>query len=150
GDAANAAAPPQAAAPSATLPPADASVPPAPGISGDAIIARSTTGDIKYRDRRLLVLYFDMSSLPPGDLIRAYSAANQYLGQQMQASDLVALMAFQNGAVRVKLDFTGDRARLQDALEKMIFGEDTDGDGIPDQVDTGTAFGQDDAEFNIL
>jgi hypothetical protein len=31
-----------------------------------------------------------------------------------------------------------------------VFGEDKDGDGIPDTLEEGTAFGQDDAEFAIL
>jgi len=41
----------------------------------EARIAVSTPGDIKYRNRRLVVLYFDMTALPPADLSRAYSAA---------------------------------------------------------------------------
>src|SRR5206468_10705473 len=54
-------------------------------------------------------------------------------------------------AVRVKQDFTDNRAQLLDVIAKLVFGEDADGDGIPDNTaDIGTAFGQDDAEFNIL
>ncbi len=35
-------------------------------------------------------------------------------------------------------------------IQTLIFGDDKDGDGIPDSADAGTAFGQDDAEFSIL
>jgi len=35
-------------------------------------------------------------------------------------------------------------------IQTLIFGDDKDGDGIPDNTDIGTAFGQDDAEFSIL
>ena len=69
----------------------------------------------------------------------------------MQAPDLLAIMSFEGGAVRVKQDFTDDREQLRDVISRMIFGNDQDGDGIPDTTtDIGTAFGQDDAEFNIL
>ena len=64
--------------------------------------------------------------------------------------DLVAIMTFQGGAVRVKQDFTDDRGRLREVIQTLIYGDDQDGDGIPDNPDTGTAFGQDDAEFNIF
>ena len=59
-------------------------------------------------------------------------------------------MTFSGGAVRVKQDFTDDRAQLREVIQTLIFGDDKDGDGIPDAADIGTAFGQDDAEFNIL
>jgi VWFA-related protein len=113
-------------------------------------ISPSAPGDIRYRDRRLLVLYFDLSAMPPNDLVRAYGAGQKFIATQMTAQDLVAIMTFQGGAVKVKHDFTGDRAQLQEVFETLIYGDDKDGDGISDATDTGTAFGQDDAEFNIL
>jgi VWFA-related protein len=113
-------------------------------------ISPSAPGDIRYRDRRLLVLYFDLSAMPPNDLVRAYGAGQKFITTQMKAQDLVAIMTFQGGAVKVKHDFTGDRAQLQEVFDTLIYGDDKDGDGISDATDTGTAFGQDDAEFNIL
>jgi VWFA-related protein len=113
-------------------------------------ISPSAPGDIRYRDRRLLVLYFDLSAMPPNDLMRAYGAGQKFIATQMKAQDLVAIMTFQGGAVKVKHDFTGDRAQLQEVFDTLIYGDDKDGDGISDATDTGTAFGQDDAEFNIL
>jgi VWFA-related protein len=107
-------------------------------------------GDTRYRDRRLLVLYFDLTAMPPADQMRAYAAAQTFIDTQMQPSDLLAVMTFGGGAVRVKQDFTADRGALRDVLQTLIFGDDKDGDGIPDNTDIGTAFGQDDAEFSIL
>ena len=107
-------------------------------------------GDARYRDRRLLVLYFDLTAMPPPDQARAYVAALKFIDTQMHPSDLLALMTFGGGAVRVKQDFTSDRAQLREVVQTLIFGEDKDGDGIPDNTDIGTAFGQDDAEFSIL
>src|SRR5260221_5958999 len=113
-------------------------------------ISPSAPGDIRYRDRRLLILYFDLSAMPPPDLMRAYAAGRKFIATQMKAQDLVAIMTFQGGAVKVKHDFTGDRAQLQEGFDTLIYGDDKDGDGISDATDSGTAFGQDDAEFNIL
>ena len=89
--------------------------------------------------------------MPPPDLMRAYTAARTFIASQMKPQDVVALMTFQGGAVRVKRDFTDNRADLQEALEALIYGEQRDADDLPDATtDVGTAFGQDDAEFNIL
>lgn len=107
-------------------------------------------GDTRYRDRRLLVLYFDLTAMPPADQARAYTAALKFIDTQMQPSDRLAIMTFGGGAVRVKQDFTGDRALLREVVQTLIYGDDKDGDGIPDNTDIGTAFGQDDAEFSIL
>ncbi len=116
-------------------------------------ITAERPGDIKYQDRRLLVLYFDMSAMPPPDQLRAITAAEKFVRTQMRAADRIALMRFDSGAVRVMSDFTGDRARLMSILETMIVGEaqgfdeTTSDDSTPD---TGAAFGQDDSEFNIF
>jgi VWFA-related protein len=74
-------------------------------------ISASPAGEIRYRNRRLLVLYFDLSAMPPADQARAYSAARKFLAEQITAQDLVAVMTFQGGAVRVKQDFTSDARR---------------------------------------
>jgi VWFA-related protein len=113
-------------------------------------IAIPPPGDTRHRDRRLLVLYFDLTAMPPGDQMRAYAAAQTFIDAQMQPSDVMAIMTFGGGAVRVKQDFTADRGALRDVIQTLIFGDDKDGDGIPDNTDIGTAFGQDDAEFSIL
>src|SRR5207253_4954630 len=48
-------------------------------------------------------------------------------------------------------DFSGDRRVLQEVVETLIYGETRDANDLQDQeTDVGTAFGQDDAEFNIL
>jgi VWFA-related protein len=138
-----------------TAPPAPVAPPPAAAASTvpsttDAKIASSPPGDIRYRNRRLLVLYFDMTAMPPPDLLRAYNAARKFINTQMTVDDLVAVMAFQGGGVRVKQDFTDDRPGLLEVVQTLVFGKDTDGDGIPDTLEEGTAFGQDDAEFAIL
>ncbi len=141
------------ATPEATLPPVS---PPPAAAAGtvpsttDAKISSAQPGDIRYRNRRLLVLYFDLTAMPPPDLLRAYNAARKYINTQMTPADLVAVMGFQGGGVRVKQDFTDNRPQLLEVIQTLVFGEDKDGDGIPDTLEEGTAFGQDDAEFAIL
>jgi VWFA-related protein len=112
-------------------------------------IASPPPGDIRYQDKRLLVLYFDGSSMGPADQIRAYANALKFIDTQMTRSDLIAIMAFQNGAVSVKTDFTDDKEKLREVIGILIYGDDQNNDGIPDHPE-GTAFGQNDAEFNIF
>src|SRR5262245_3603290 len=38
-------------------------------------ISAARPGDVRYKDRRLLALYFDMSAMPPPDQFRAFIAA---------------------------------------------------------------------------
>jgi VWFA-related protein len=124
--------------------------PPTPLEGQPAIISTPPSGGIRYQDRKLLVLYFDTSSMFGADLIRAYLNARKYVESQMSPSDVMAIMEYKGGAVRVRQDFTDDRPRLVEIINKMIYGEDQDGDGFPDNPELGTAFGQNDAEFNIF
>jgi VWFA-related protein len=114
-----------------------------------AEISSGSPGEIRYQGRRLLILYFDSTALPPSDLIRAYNAAMQYVETQMAPADLMAVMSYGGGGVRVRQDFTDNRERLQYVIRAVVYGEDRDGDGLPDPVDGG-AFGQGDAEFTIF
>ena len=84
--------------------PSPATPAPLPAAASPAVqptIAGSAPGDIKYRNRRLLVLYFDVTALPPADLLRACAAAQTFVDTQMTPADLVAITAFSGGAVRV-------------------------------------------------
>ena len=114
-------------------------------------IAPERPGDVRYRDRRLLALYFDMVAMPIPDQLRALDAAQKFIRTQMTPADLVAIMMFDNGAVRVLQDFTEDRERLLSIIETMAVGEDENVTVTDDSsADTGAAFGQNDAEFNIF
>ena len=111
-------------------------------------MAPEGAGDIRYRDRRLLALYFDLTAMPVPDQLRAFNAARKFVRSQMTTADLMAIMAFTNGAVQVLQDFTDDRTKLLGIIETLIVGEDED---APNEAsDTGAAFGQNDAEFNIF
>lgn len=115
-------------------------------------ISPETPGDVRYRDRRLLALYFDLTAMPPPDQIRAFNAAKKFVRTQMTSADLLAIMAFTSGSVQVLQDFTADRAQLLGVLETLIVGEDENAPGgdSASASDTGAAFGQNDSEFNIF
>src|SRR5579863_3724022 len=51
-------------------------------------IAPETPGKIRYRDRRLLALYFDMTAMPPLDQLRALDAAKKFIRKQMTGAAL--------------------------------------------------------------
>jgi VWFA-related protein len=116
-------------------------------------IAPEPPGDIRYKDRRLLALYFDMTSMPIPDQLRALNAARKFIRTQMAKPDLVAIMKYSGAAVQVLDDFTDDRDELEKTIQTIIAGE---GQGFDETAadesaaDTGAAFGQDDAEFNIF
>ena len=64
------------------------------------------------RDRRLIVLFFDLTSLQNDDLTRSTNAAKKFLHEQMTAADLVGVVAFGN-QLHVVADFTNDRDLLR-------------------------------------
>jgi VWFA-related protein len=115
-------------------------------------IAPEKPGDLKYKDRRLLVLFFDLTSMPIPDQVRAQKEAQKFLKNQMTPSDLVAIMTFSSD-VKVVQDFTDDRDLLNKDIKSMVIGE---GQGFDESTsddstsDTGAAFTQDDSEFNIF
>ena len=116
-------------------------------------IAPENPGTIKYKDHRLLALYFDMTSMPPADQVRALGAAEKFIRTQMTPADLLSIMRYSGSGVDVLQDFTDDRNRLLSIVETLIVGE---GQGLDENSDdssasdTGAAFGQDDGEFNIF
>ena len=113
-------------------------------------IAPETPGDIKYRDKRLLALYFDLTAMQIPDQLRALAAAQKFVSTQMTPADLMAIMTFSSGSVQVLQDFTDDRRRLLSIIETLAVGEDENATSTDNQADTGAAFGQNDAEFNIF
>ena len=103
-------------------------------------------GDSRYRDRRLLVLFFDLMNVSPPDQLRAFTAADKFIRTQMKVPDLVAIMSFAGGSVKVLQDFTNDQDALFAVLQKLMYPDDDEND----TADTTAAFGQDTGEFNIF
>ena len=108
------------------------------------------SGDARFRNRRLIILFFDLSEPYNAAQERMFTGASAYLDGQMTEADLVAILTYRGGAVRVKQDFTDDRRALTGVLDVLENGEDADGDGVLDFSDFSSAFGQNDGEFNVF
>src|SRR5664280_219043 len=116
-------------------------------------IAPEAAGEIRYKDHRLLALYFDMTSMPQADQMRALEAAKKFIRTQMTAVDLVAILRYSGSSVDILEDFSADRNHLLSILETMVVGEGQEGAEVANDdssSDTGAAFGQDDNEFNMF
>jgi VWFA-related protein len=116
-------------------------------------IAPETPDKDRYRNRRLLAFYFDMTTMAPDAQLRALTAAQTFIRKQMTSADLIAILRYEGGSVDILQDFTADRNRLLSILETMIVGEGQNSADTTDDAssaDTGAAFGQDDSEFNIF
>jgi VWFA-related protein len=111
------------------------------------------------RDRRLLVLFFDLTSMESDDLIRAHDAAQKFLDKQMTAADLVSIVVYGN-RLSVWADFTNDRKVLAKAVSHLT---DTASSQLADnpyaaaqngeydvQEYTGAAYTADETEFNVF
>ncbi len=117
-------------------------------------ITTAAPGKIQYQDRRLLVLFFDLSSMGPAEQVRAQKSALNFIGQHMTAADMVAVMTL-SSQLKVVQDFTSDRDQIEAAIRSFVVGESSElaalGDtGADSEEDTGAAFSADETEFNIF
>ncbi len=107
-----------------------------------------------FKDRRLIVLFFDLSAMEPDEIDRAVTSAERYLDTQMAPADLVSIVSL-GSSLTVNQDFTADRAALKRELDAFSSGsgqgfeEGSTGttEGTPD---SGQPFTADDTEFNIF
>ncbi|MBI1899092.1 MAG: VWA domain-containing protein [Acidobacteria bacterium] len=132
--------------------PAPGQPPPSARPDGEARIAPARPQEIKYRDRRLLVLFFDQAGMPVADQMRAQQAALRFVNTRLTASDLVAVMVYAT-TLKVLQDFTGDRDQLAAVIRGLAIGETGMENGATEaenEADTGAAYTQDDSEFNIF
>jgi VWFA-related protein len=108
----------------------------------------------QVRDHRMIVLFFDMTSMQPEDLLRATDSAKKFLHDKMSPADLVAIVSFGN-VLNLNTDFTNDRTVLYQAVQRLIPGKDANLSGVATSAsdtvtaDDESAFTADDTEFNI-
>ena len=128
-------------------------------VSGKLTIAQmldnSIASDAKLlRDHRLIVMFFDISSMQPEDIDRAVEAATNYINKTMQPADLVALVSLST-SLSLDHDFTADKPTLLKAVAKYA-GTDSSGftpggDGTTEGTsDDGSSYTADDSEYNSL
>jgi VWFA-related protein len=127
-----------------------------------------TTPQATYRqmvqNHRLIVLFFDLSSMQIPDLLRALESGQNFLKTEMTPADLVAVVTYSSN-LKVLQDFTNDRDALSKAIKGIQIGQssslasngsvgeaggtDSFGNEVVTQ-DTGNAFTPDETEFNIF
>jgi len=114
-----------------------------------AVVARPED----LRNHRLIVMFFDLTSMQPEDLDRCVKAARDFLTNKMQPADLVALVSL-GDTLKVDQDFTADKAVL--ANEVGIY-NGTEGQGFAqgatansNQAEDATGYTPDESEYNDL
>ena len=115
-------------------------------------IAPARDGEVKYKDRRLLVLFFDLAGMTVPDQLRAQKAAQKFVSNQITQSDLVAIMMYATD-LTVLQDFSADRDQLAKIIRSLPIGETgmaNGSTGSDSEGDAGAAYTQDESEFNIF
>ncbi|HEX5228555.1 MAG TPA: VWA domain-containing protein [Bryobacteraceae bacterium] len=107
----------------------------------------------QLKDRRLIAMFFDLSSMQAAEQVRARDAAVKFIDTQMTASDMISIMTLTND-LRVVQEFTGDRETLLTAIQSLHVGDSSDlagqGPTGADSTDDSGEFTADDTEFNIF
>jgi VWFA-related protein len=105
----------------------------------------------ELRNHRLIVLFFDLTSMQPEDLERSVDAARDFLRTKMQPADLVALVSL-GDTLRVDQDFTADKNAL---INEVGAYNGTEGQGFAqgatansNQVEDTTGYTPDESEYN--
>ena len=107
----------------------------------------------ELRDHRLIVMFFDLTSMQPDDLERSQQAARNYIEHQMQPADLVAVLSL-DSSLTLAQDFTANKQLLLKAVGGYS-GTQGSGYGLgatstTNQVEDTTSFIPDEGEFNDL
>ena len=105
------------------------------------------------RNHRLIVMFFDLTSMQPEDLDRCVEAAQDFLRTKMQPADLVALVSL-GDTLKVDQDFTADKDAL---INEVGVYNGTEGQGFAqgatansNQVEDTTGYTPDESEYNDL
>jgi VWFA-related protein len=105
----------------------------------------------QLRNHRLIVMFFDITSMQPEDLDRAQEAARNYVNKQMQPADLVAVVSLDQ-SLSLDQDFTASKQLILNAVNAY---SGTQGAGFQsgatsttNQVEDTTAFTPDEQEYN--
>jgi VWFA-related protein len=121
----------------------------ATGPGSKAVVAKPED----LRNHRLIVMFFDLTSMQPEDLDRSVLAAQEFLKNKMQAADLVALVSL-GDTLTVDQDFTADKKTL---INEVGVYNGTEGQGFTpgatantNQVEDTTGYTPDESEYNDL
>ncbi len=124
-------------------------------VPGEPVQKPEVIAKEMFKDRRMIILFFDVSSMQPEEIKRAEESAQHYLDTQMKPADVVCVISLANSLQLVQ-DFTSDRDLLNTAVQSFnpqsATGFDT-GDTGAAAAETGVTddtFTADDTEFNVF
>ncbi|HVV45936.1 MAG TPA: VWA domain-containing protein [Bryobacteraceae bacterium] len=149
------AAPSKPAAVSATVVQTAPTAPAAKAPAAPAAAAETKPAEkplIRYQDRRLVALLFDLSTLEVPDQIRVQKTAVDFIRNSLKPADLVSVLVATSGPLEVAQDFTDDKDALEAAVKKFHIGEGSDLAGSLGAGDTSddNSFSADQSEFDIF
>jgi VWFA-related protein len=111
---------------------------------------RNVTSE-QLRNHRLIVMFFDITSMQPEDLERAQDAARNYVNKQMHAADLVAVVSLDQ-SLSLDQDFTANKQQLLNAVNAYSgsqgSGFQAGATSTTNQTEDTTAFTPDEQEYN--
>jgi VWFA-related protein len=140
-----------AAAPPAAIPTVLGSV--GRETAPSATPAAAPAAVVDMHGRRLIILFFDLTSMQPEEAKRAFDSARDYVQRRLTPADAVAITTLST-SLQVPQDFTDDRAALMSAIDRLSGNEEAGfAEGAtPDTTDTtsDTGFTADDTEFNVF
>ena len=115
-------------------------------------ILTAKDADQALSNKRVMVLFFDQTSMAPDETERSVQAAKKYVKTKMTSADLIAIVSLAS-SLRLDQDFTGDQARLLRVLNRFSHSEgqgmDNGGSGDADGIEeTGNAYTPDESEYN--
>jgi len=101
--------------------------------------------------KRLVILFFDLSSLGTEGLIRSVETAHDFIAGQTGPQDLMAVATY-SSTLELVQDFTNDRGLLLKTLKGLISTEsgDTPAEDLSDTVSSEDVFVPDTVQFNIF
>ncbi len=107
---------------------------------------------IRFQDRRLVAMLFDMSTMAVAEQIRVQKTAVDFIRKSLKPADLVTVMMATTGPLEVVQDFTDDKDALEAAVKKFRIGEGSDLAGSAGAGDTSddNTFSADQSEFDIF
>src|SRR5579863_344555 len=106
------------------------------------------------RDRRFILLFFDLSAMEVEQIDRSVDAAKKYVNAKMQPADLIAIVSLSTN-MRLDLDFTDDKAKVLGVLSAYGSGSgqgfDNGATGSSEgAAETSGAFTADDTDYNTF
>ena len=126
----------------------------AAGNGAGSLLGTTQASNLEARDRRLMLLFFDFSSMEPEDIDRAVESGKKYVQANMQPADMVALVSLATN-MNLDLDFTADKQKILSVLSSY---NGTEGQGFENgttgssegTAETSGSYTADDTDYNTF